>query len=183
MGSARDDTRLLLVGTEPTADGWWDTRAIGAWVGLEDRIVHATEVRTTGATHDLAHLWGCVDIHLQPHPLADVPASIRASCVLGIPIVATRYGAVEELLAGAAELVSPRIVLDHSDGHRIALMDPGGALVELCRLADDRAARRLTAARVGERTHGWEAHALLDRWVDLLGVEVTDASEVPCSRS
>jgi hypothetical protein len=182
-GRPRADTRLLLVGAPTAADGRWDARGMGAWLGLDDHIVHAAAAPTTEAAHDLAHLWGCIDLHLQPHPLADVPASIRASCVLGIPIVATRYGAVEERLAGAAALVSPRAVLDDADGRRIALMDPGAALTELCRLADDPGARRLTAARVGERVHGWETDALLDRWVELLSTEVTDGGEVSCSTS
>lgn len=170
VGHARDDTRLVLIGEPTDGSGVWGTRAVGTRLGLDDRIVHETEAPTTGSAGDVARLWGCVDVHLQPHLLADVPAPIRASCVLGMPVVATRYGAVEEWLTGAARLVPPRLVLDHSAGHRIALMDPGGALLELCRLADDRSARRLTAAGLCELAHGWETGALLDRWVELLDV-------------
>lgn len=174
VGRARDDTRLVLIGEPANGDGVWGTRAVGTRLGLDDRIVHETEPPTTGSGGDVADLWACVDVHLQPHPLADVPAPLRASCALGIPIVATGYGAVEEWLTGAARLVPPRMVVDHSAGHRIALMDPGGALLELCRLADDRAARRLTAAGLRELAHGCQTGALLDRWIELL--DVPDAS-------
>lgn len=183
VGRARDDTRLVLIGEPADGTGVWGTRAVGAWLGLSDRIVHETEAPTTGSTGDVAHLWGGVDIHLQPHLLADVPASIRTSCVLGMPVVATCYGAVEEWLTGVARLVPPRLVVDHSAGHRIALMDPGGALRELCRLADDHATRRLTAAGLGELAHGWQTGALLDRWIELVDAAGRDLkSEVPCSR-
>lgn len=170
VGRARDDTRLVLIGEPADGNGGWGTRAVGTWLGLDDRVVHETEAPMTGSAGELARLWGCVDIHLQPHLLAEVPAPIRASCALGIPVLATRYGAVEEWLTGAARLVPPRMVVDHSAGHRIALMDPGGALRELCRLGDDRGARRLTAAGLCELAHGWETGALLDRWIELLDV-------------
>lgn len=171
-GRARDDTSLVLIGEPANGNGGWGTQAVGTWLGLEDRIVHETEAPTTQPANAVAHLWGCVDVHLQPHLLADVPAPILASCVLGIPIVATRYGAVEEWLTDAARLVPPRMVVDHSEGHRIALMDPGGALRELCRLADDPAARRLAAAGMCELAHAGESGDLLDRWIELLDVPV-----------
>lgn len=176
-GRVRDDTRLVLVGESAGGDHDWGVQEAREQLGLADRVVQATEE----SAGDLARLWSCVDIHLQPHVLADVPAPIRASCVLGVPVVATRYGAVEEWLAGAARLVPPRMVVDHSAGHRMALMDPGGALVELCRLADDRAAHQLTAAGQRELAHRWETGALLDRWIELLDVSVANSSEVPCS--
>lgn len=172
VGRARDDTRLVLIGGREKASGGWEAREVGSQLGLGDRIVHETDAPTAGPTDDPAPLWEGVDIHLQPHLLADLPAPMRASCVLGVPIVATRYGAVEESLAGAAKLVPPRMVLDHSAGHRIALMDPGGALVELCRLADDRTARRSTAARLRELAHRCGTDEVLSRWVDLLDVPV-----------
>lgn len=170
VGRARDDTRLLLVGEPTSEDGLWGAGTIGSHLELEDRIVH--EPMPT-SPHDLGQLWGCVDVHVQPHVLSDVPPSMRVSCVLGVPIVATGHGAVAEELAGAANLAPPRMVMDHSDGHRIALMDPGSALVELCHLADDRAARRLASARLRERSRSWEASTRLDRWVELLDVGTT----------
>lgn len=166
LGRARDDTRLLLIGQRADGNGVWGTRAIGARLGLEDLIVYETE--TMASPGGVPRLWGCVDIHLQPHLLADVPAPMRASWVLGVPMVATRYGAVEEHLSDAARLVPPRMVVDHSAGHRMALMDPGGALAELCRLADGHAARRMTEAGLRELPQGWEAGVLLDRWIELL---------------
>jgi hypothetical protein len=178
VGPARDDSRLVLVGEPASEDGLWDARAIVRHLGLEDRVVHEP---VPTSSHDLAKLWGCVDVHLQPHLLADLPLSMRVSCALGVPIVATGHGAVEERLAGAASLVPPRMVLDHTDGHRIALMDPGGALVELCRLSDDPPARRLASTRLRERAGTWEDATRLDGWIDLLEAEVASSSEVPCS--
>lgn len=173
VGRARDDTRLVLIGEPANANGW-GMRSIAEWLGLGEQIVYESAAPTAGAAGDVAHLWRCIDIHLQPHLLADVPAAIRTSCVLGVPIVTTRYGAVEEWLTGAATLVAPRMVADHSEGHRIALMDPGRALAALYRLADDRAARELAAAELCELVHRWETSALLDRWIELLGVSVTN---------
>lgn len=170
VGPARDDTRLVLVGEPTSEDGLWRTGTIGSHLEVEDRVVHAP---MPTSPHDLGQLWGCVDVHVQPHVLADVPPSMRVSCVLGVPIVATGHGAVDERLAGAANLVPPRMVMDHSDGHRIALVDPGSALVELCHLADDRAARRLASARLRELSRSWEASSRLDRWVELLDVRIT----------
>lgn len=178
VGPARDDTRLVLVGAPVSEDGLWDARAIVRHLGLEDRIAQAPVPASSRA---LEQLWGCVDVHLQPHLLADLPLSMRVSCALGVPIVATEHGAVEERLAGAANLVPPRMVLDHTDGHRIALMDPGGALVELCCLADDPPARRLASTRLRERSGTWEDASRLDGWIDLLDAEVASSREVPCS--
>ncbi len=169
MGRPRDDTRLVLIGEPTSEDGLWRSGTIGRHLEVEDRVVHEP---MPASPHDLGQLWGCVDVHLQPHVLADVPPSVRVSCALGVPIVATGHGAVQERLAGTATLVPPRMVLDHSDGHRIALMDPGRALVELCRLADDRAARPLASARLRELSRSWEASTPLDRWVELLDVRI-----------
>ena len=170
VGRARDDARLVLIGEALTSeDGLWRAGTIGRHLGLEDRVVHEP---TPTSPHDLGQLWGCVDVHVQPHVLADVPPSMGVSCVLGVPIVATGHGAVEEQLSGAANLVPPRMVMDHSDGHRLALMDPGSALVELCHLADDRAARRLASARLRELARRWGASTRLDRWVELLDVRI-----------
>ncbi len=166
-GRARDRTRLVLIGDPRSEDGLWRTGTIGTHLGLGDRIVQ--EPMPT-SPRDLLQLWGCIDVHVQPHVLADVPPSLRVSCALGVPIVATGYGAVEEWLAGAASLVPPRMVLDHSAGHRIALMDAGGAVSQLCHLAEDPAARRLASARLRELARGWEASAVLDPWIDLLDV-------------
>lgn len=168
VGRERDDTRLVLVGEPGDEDHAWGPRAIGEQLGLGDRIVHDSP----GAADGLGQLWGCIDVHLQPHLLADVPAAIRASCALGIPVVATRYGAVEERLAGTARLVLARMIVDHSAGHRIALMDPGGALAELCHLAEDPVARRRTAAGLRGLAQAGETDAVLARWIELLDVAV-----------
>lgn len=168
-GRVRDDTRLLLMSGPSNGDGEWVPQAVGEWRGIEDRIIY----QDPGSADDVSRLWGCVDLHLQPHLLADVPASISASCVLGVPVVATRYGALEEWLEDAAWLVPPRMVLDHSAGPRTALMDPGGALTALCHLADDRAARRRTAADMRALADAHQAGAVLDRWIELLAVPVT----------
>lgn len=167
-GVARDDAQLYVTG-EPSDedDGLWGTHAISAGRGLDNQVFHDGALPTIRSAEEWWLRWGCVDIHLQPHVLADVPESMRASCALGVPIVATRYGAVEECLAGAAILVPPRMVLDHSAGHRIALIDPGGALAELCRLADDRLARPLVADRARRLARGHETEGLLARLVEV----------------
>lgn len=169
VGRARDNTRLVLIGEARSDGGLWQTRATGAHLEVGHQIVHEPMFTSP---HDFAQRWGCIDVHVQPHVLADVPFSMRVSSVLGVPIVATRHGAIEERLADAASLVPPRMVLDHSAGHRIALMDAGRALTELCRLADDRAARRWESTRLRELARSWEAGALLDRWLELLAVRV-----------
>lgn len=138
VGRSRDDTHLL-VAPEP-----------GAWEG------------------DAVALWTGVDVHLQPHMLADVTVPMRVSCALRVPIVATRYAAVEEQLTDAARLVEPRMVLDDSAGHRTALIDRGSALAELCHLADDRATRRQAASDVGRLAHRWGTDRLLEQWTELL---------------
>lgn len=173
-GVARDDTQLYVSGEPEDEDGMWRTQTISAARGLDSQVVHDGELPTIRSAEEWWLRWGCVDIHLQPHLLADVPESMRASCALGVPIVATRYGAVEECLAGAAALVPPRLVLDHSAGHRIALIDPGGALTELCRLADDRRARQHVAGRACRLAGDHEAEGLLAGLVDVL-------SKVGCS--
>ena len=176
VGRARDDARMVLLGEPASDDGLWTTAAIADHLGLAEVVVHEP---MPDSPRELAKLWGCIDVHLQPHVLADVPASMRASYALGVPIVATGYGAVAERLTGAANLVPPRMVLDHSDGHRIALADPGSALVELCRLADDRAARRVAGTRLREVSRSCQEGAPLDRWVEVLGVADADPAETP----
>lgn len=166
---ARDAARLVLVG-EPTGGGgrcWM--RQVVRRLGLEDQVVHVADVAGRSAPPATPRWWAAIDAHLQPHLLADVPSSVRASCALGVPVVATRHGAVEEWLADAANLVPPRLVLDHSAGHRIALMDPDGAVGELRRLADDQA-RRMATRRMQERTASWDATTVVERWVEQVGV-------------
>lgn len=166
-GVARDDAQLYMIG-EPADedDGLWRTQTISAARGLDNQVVHDRALPTIRSAKEWWLRWNCVDVHLQPHLLADLPESMRASCALGVPIVATRYGAVEERLAGAARLVPPRLVLDHSAGHRIALIDPGGALTALCRLADDRQSRQHVADHVGQLAQRHEAADLLAGLVD-----------------
>lgn len=144
-------------------------RSLSGAVGRSRDDVHLLMLdEPADRADDHIALWGCVDVHLQPHMLADVTVPMRWSCVLNVPIVATRYGAVEERLAGAARLVPPRMILDHTTGHRTALIDRGGVLAELLRLADDHAARRRTAASLGGLPRRWDGHALLGRWTRLL---------------
>ncbi len=139
---------------------------LGTWTASDARRLLGLEGRVFfDGDPDMASR---VDIFLAPHPLGDLELTLLASCALGVPTVATRFGAAAEQLAGMTRLVQPAVILDTSEGHREALMDVGGAVRELMDLADDPRARRVEGARARLAMASSTPSAVAARWHDHL---------------
>jgi glycosyltransferase involved in cell wall biosynthesis len=108
----------------------------------------------------------CLDVHLAPHRFADVDPLLLSSCGLGVPVVTTKFGAAEELLAQAARLVAPSLTLDQPAGHRIALIDVAAAAVALVRLARDGEARSALGASARWAMRAHHRANVLRLWTD-----------------
>ena len=174
-GHPRPEARLFLAGRDVGAQpgeplGTWTASDARRLLGLEGRVFldgdpgMAPRASFDALVRDLA----LADIYLAPHPLADVEPALLASCALGVPTVATRFGAAAEQLVGMTRLVQPAVTLDTSEGHREALMDVGGAVRELLDLADDPRARLAEGARARLAMASLTPSAVAARWHDHL---------------
>lgn len=175
VGRPRPEARLFVAHSAPAGAsasplGAWSAEHASRLLGLEGRA-HVETDAGVEPRHTLAHALSrlaAADIHLAPHDLSDLDSTVLASCALGVPTVTTRFGAAAEILPGVARLVPPAITLDASEGHRLAIMDIGGAVRELRDLADDAEALRETGARAREAMHRIDPAAVAARWHALL---------------
>lgn len=173
-GRARPEARLFVAGSAAhiapgEAHDTWTAREALEHLGLEGRVFREGDGRTPSAafTTTVRRL-AVADIHIAPHPLADVQPAVLASAALGVPTVATRFGAAVEVLAEAARLVPPALTQTASSGHHVAIMDTGQAVRELLVLADDAPARRAQGERARLAMRRSEPSAVACRWHDHL---------------
>lgn len=175
VGRPRPEARLVVALGAPARTsagplGQWSAEDASRLLGLEGRAHFETDAGVE-PRHTLAHAMSrlaAADIHLAPHDLSDLDSTVLASCALGVPTVTTRFGAAAEILPGVARLVPPGVTLDASEGHRLAIMDVGGAVRELLELADDGEARRETGTHAREAMRRMDPAAVAARWHALL---------------
>ncbi len=163
-GTRRTRARFYLSQPETTRE------PVGTrFPALEGRVlVDGVDLPRADSPSEILERLSCLDVHLQPHRFADVEAQLMASCALGIAAITTRFGAAEELLEGAARLVEPRITLDHSAGHRLAVLDSEAALQDLLGLARDPEARSRLGARAREAMRAHHESSVAAQWIDHL---------------
>ena len=142
LAPSRPDLRLLVVGDGP---GRAELTGQVAALGLADRVVFAGAVPPAMVPTHLA----AIDIAVAPYlPMDDFyfsPLKVVEAMAAGRPIVASRFGSIEAMLAGTGRLVPPG--------------DPTSLAAALAGLLDDPPeAGRLGAAARGraEAAHGWD---------------------------
>lgn len=176
LGQARPQARLLLLGRNlhERSDqplGSWTAGAARRLLGLDGRVFLAGDpaIPVHTSVESPVRAMALADIFFTPHPLADIEPTLLASCALGVPTVATRFGAAAERLAGISRLVRPAATLDASEGHREAVMDVGGTVRELLALADHPPSPGAEGSRIRRAMAFPSPSAIAARWHDHLG--------------
>jgi hypothetical protein len=171
-GQAYPRARLFLarrnaaVAADACQHGRWslrDTRR--AWT-LEERVILEGDRGVPPADSPEMRLerLSALDIHLAPHHLADVDGAIVAGCAMGVPTIATRFGAVGELFDSCARLVAPRPLLLDSEAHWTATIDVGAAVRELVSLAQSAEERTALAASARDAMRALRRDIVAARW-------------------
>jgi glycosyltransferase involved in cell wall biosynthesis len=128
-----DDVKFVSIGRGPLLD---DLRALHAQLRLGDRF------EFLGFRPDAIQLMSAFDIFCLPSHHEGLPIALMEALALGLPVVATRVGGVEELVTNGSEavLVPP---------HRPDLL--AGAILDLVRDPERRAAMAQRSRARGER--------------------------------
>lgn len=146
----------------------WDLRSVRRALGLEARVFVEGDdgIPEADGIETVFERVSAADINLLPHDLADVEPALLAGCAMGVPAIATRFGATAEVFGSQVRLVAPCALLLTSEGHWRATMDAGAAVAELLALAHNAGERTAlgASARDSMRALSWDNVA--NRWFD-----------------
>jgi glycosyltransferase involved in cell wall biosynthesis len=159
--------RVLFVGNDVERKGLGTLIEAVSQAGVDasldivsgDPVEESEQVRVhrgiKAGTEELRDLFAAADVFALPTQADAVPWAVLEAMAAGLPVVATRVGAIEELLGGTGELVEPG--------------DAAGIAAALERLADPEPRRRLgelALARVRER---YDRAVQMPRLLEVLG--------------
>ena len=118
VGRLHPDKRLDLFirSVEDTgAEGW--IAGEGPQRAMLEDLAAGTGVRLLGHRHDIGNLLAAADIFALPAAAESYGFAVMEALGAGLPVVATRTGAIPELVGGAGVLVEP----DDAEGFRSAV--------------------------------------------------------------
>lgn len=121
-------------------------------MGFDDAVV-----RFLGSRADVPDLMAAADAYLMSSEWEGLPLVLLEASAAGLPIVATRVGGNDEIVA------------DGQTGYLVPSQDPGAladAMTRLERLAPDER-RAMGAASVRGVTSRYEIEHVADRWIEL----------------
>ncbi|HJQ37101.1 MAG TPA: glycosyltransferase family 4 protein [Thermoanaerobaculia bacterium] len=170
--AAECEEAILYLHTDPRDFIGWDLIALAQSYGLEGRTAFSVSVGTIlgVAPEELNRIYNAMDVLVLPTMGEGFGLPIAEAMAAGVPVIATRCSACEELLEGRGELIDVEAYVAvgrHAIEHALPAADDLLAKLRLLRADAERRARHIAAGLAFVPQLGWDV--IMPQWQALLG--------------
>jgi glycosyltransferase involved in cell wall biosynthesis len=168
--AARHPEALLYLHSDPNDVGW-DLVELARSHGLGGRTAFSFQANPTNGIDGagLNQIYNMMNVMVLPTSGEGFGLPILEAMAAGVPVVATRYSACEELIDGRGELIDVKAFFPAGRNcieHALPDIDDLEAKLELLAAEPDRRARHTAAGHAFAQQLSWDA--LQPRWEELL---------------